>query len=75
MSNKLSFLICFALIMALAGSIQAEILINPGFEDGLDSWAFWGGGSGSGAGGYFWDSSYGSAVREDGTAHGGDKYG
>ncbi|MHC4323319.1 MAG: carbohydrate binding domain-containing protein [Planctomycetota bacterium] len=74
MSNKLYYLFCFVLVLVLTGSIQAEILLNPGFEDGEEFWATWGGGSGSGAGGYFWDSSYGSTVIEDGTAHGGDKY-
>jgi hypothetical protein len=74
MSKKLVNPISLVLVLALAGFARAEILPNPGFEDGTDSWATWGGGSGSGAGGYFFDSSFGSTVIEDGTAHGGDKY-
>jgi len=74
MSNKMFYLICLALVLTIGGFARAEILLNPGFEDGEDSWAVWGGGSGSGAGGWFFNSSYGSAVIEDGTAHGGDKY-
>jgi len=73
MSNKLSYLFSLALILAFAGFASAELLINPGFEDGEDSWATWGGGSGS-AGGYFYDSSYHADVMEDGTAHSGDRY-
>lgn len=74
MSNKMFYPICLVLVLALAGFAQAELLVNPDFEDGLDSWSAWGGGSGSDAGGYFWDSSYHADVMEDGTAHGGDKY-
>jgi hypothetical protein len=74
MSNKLFYPICLALILALAGFAQAELLPNPGFEAGLESWKTWGGGSGSGAGGWFYNSDTHATVREDGTAHGGDKY-
>jgi len=74
MSNKLSYLICFALVLALAGSVQAEILLNPDFEAGLESWITWGSGSGSGAGGYFWSSNYHATVIQDGTAQSGDTY-
>ena len=74
MSNKLIYPICLALVLALSGFAQAELLLNPGFEDGLDYWKAWGGGSGSGAGGYFWSSAYGATVIEDGTAHSGNAY-
>ncbi|MHC4439593.1 MAG: hypothetical protein ACYS3S_19725, partial [Planctomycetota bacterium] len=74
MSNKLFYLICLGLVLALGGFAQAEMMVNPGFEADLEGWKAWGGGSGSGAGGYFYTSAYGATVIEDGTAHGGDKY-
>jgi len=70
MSSKLFCLNSLVLVLFLAGFAQAELLVNPGFEDGLDGWSPWGGGSGTG----FWDSSYHADVKEDGTAHSGDKY-
>ena len=74
MSKKVSCLSIFVLVLAFSGVAQAELLPNPGFEDGEEFWATWGGGSGSGAGGYFWDSSYHAEVLEDDTAHSGGKY-
>jgi hypothetical protein len=74
MSNKLFYLICLALVLALAGFAQAELLVNPDFESGLDSWKTWGGGSGSGAGGWFSMDDTHATVMEDGTAHGGNTY-
>ena len=74
MSNKLFYPICLALVLVLAGFAQAELLVNPGFEAGLDSWKTWGGGSGSGAGGWFYNSDAHTTVMEDGTAHGGNVY-
>ncbi len=75
MSNKLFYPICLALVLALAGFAQAELLVNPGFEAGTESWSKWGSGSGSGSGGYLWSSSFGyyNAV-EDGTALSGNAY-
>jgi hypothetical protein len=74
MSNKLFCLICLALVLALSGFAQAEILLNPDFEAGLDFWKTWGSGSGSGAGGWFFSSAYGATVIEDGTAQSGNAY-
>jgi len=74
MSNKLIYPICLALVLALAGFAQAEILLNPDFEAGTDFWKTWGSGSGSGAGGYFWSSAYGATVIEDSTAQSGNSY-
>ncbi|MCF7975350.1 MAG: hypothetical protein K9N55_16155 [Phycisphaerae bacterium] len=68
-------LICAVfLVLALVGFAQAELLPNPGFEDGLAHWKAWGEGYGSGADGYFWTNNYHVDVKEDGTAHSGDKY-
>ncbi|MCH7558038.1 MAG: discoidin domain-containing protein [Planctomycetes bacterium] len=74
MSNKLIYPISFILVLALAGFAQAEILLNPDFEAGLDSWKTWGSGSGSGAGGYFWSSDFHANVMVDGTAQSGNTY-
>ncbi len=74
MSNKVFYLICLALVLAIGGFARAELLVNPGFEDDLAGWKAWGGGSGSGAGGYFFSSAYGATIMADGTAHGGEKY-
>jgi len=71
MSSKLLCLLSLVLVFILAGFSQAELLPNPGFEDGKDSWGIWGGGSGAG---WAWNSSFHAEVKEDGTAHGGDKY-
>jgi hypothetical protein len=68
-------LICgTVLVLSLVGFAQAELLLNPGFEDGLVHWKAWGEGFGSGADGYFWTNNYHVDVREDGTAHTGDTY-
>src|SRR5665811_1811206 len=68
-------LICGAFIgLALVGFAQAELLLNPGFEDGLANWKVWGEGFGSEIGGYFWTNNFHAHVKEDGTAHGGDTY-
>jgi len=74
MSNKLFYPICLALVLALAGFAQAELLVNGDFEAGTDSWKTWGSGSGSGAGGWWWSSAYGATVIEDGTAQSGNNY-
>ena len=74
MCKKFIYLTSFVLVLALAGFAQAELLVNPGFEAGLGSWKTWGGGSGSGAGGWFYNYDTHATVMEDGTAHGGDKY-
>ena len=68
MSNKLIYPISLVMVLALAGFVQAEILLNPDFEAGTNSWKTWGSGSGSGAGGWWWSSAYGATVIEDGTA-------
>ncbi|MEE8577715.1 MAG: proprotein convertase P-domain-containing protein, partial [candidate division Zixibacteria bacterium] len=74
MFKKHIVLTSFVLLVGLAGFAQAELMVNPGFEADLEGWKAWGGGSGSGAGGYFWSSAYGTTIIEDGTAHSGDKY-
>jgi len=78
MCKKLICLTSFVLVVVLAGfaqaEAQAELLVNPDFEAGLESWAAWGGGSGAGPGGWFWSSDYHATVMEDGTAQGGEKY-
>ncbi len=74
MSNKLIYPISLVMVLALAGFVQAEILLNPDFEVGTDSWKTWGSGSGSGAGGWWWSSAYGATVIEDGTAQSGNSY-
>jgi len=61
---------CAFLVLALVGFAQAELLVNPGFEDGLEPWSTWGSGSGSGG----WSSAYHANILADGTAHGGDTY-
>ena len=35
MSNKLFYLICLALVLAIGGFAQAEMMANPGFEADL----------------------------------------
>jgi len=45
MSNKLFYLICLALVLAIGGFAQAEllVLVNPGFEDPVlaeDDWTW-----------------------------------
>ncbi len=70
MSRKLSCLMSILLVLTLTGLVQAELLLNPGFEAGLESWNAWG--SGSGAGG--WSGDYHATALADGTAHGGDGY-
>lgn len=74
MSKRVSCFMSIVLVLMLTGLAQAELLVNPGFEDGLDGWSPWGGGSGSGTGGYFWEEGYHADIIEDGTAHGGAKY-
>ena len=74
MSKRVFCVMSIVLVLFLTGLAQAELLVNPGFEDGLDGWSPWGGGSGSGTGGYFWESGYHADIIEDGTAHGGAKY-
>ncbi|MHC4324029.1 MAG: proprotein convertase P-domain-containing protein, partial [Planctomycetota bacterium] len=74
MCRKLTCLIIFALVLALSGLAQAELLVNPGFEAGLEGWNTWGGGSGSGAGGWFYNSDTHATVMENGTANSGDKH-
>ena len=74
MSNKFFYLICLGLVLALGGFAQAEMLVNPGFEADLEGWNTWGGGSGSGAGGWFYNSDTHATVMEDGTANSGEKY-
>ena len=74
MCKKFIYLTSFVLVLALAGFAQAELLVNSDFEAGLGSWKTWGGGSGSGAGGWFYNYDTHAAVMEDGTAHSGDKY-
>lgn len=61
-------------ISALVGFAQAELLSNPGFEEGLAGWKAWGEGFGVEAGSFFWTSDYHAHVKEDGTAHGGSRY-
>ena len=70
MSSKLSCSLSIFLVLVLTGFAQAELLLNPGFEAGLESWNTWG--SGSGAGG--WSDAYHATALADGTAHGGDGY-
>jgi len=53
---------------APAGS--ENLMLNPGFESDLDSWKTWGGGDGEGG----WWEDYHATIKEDGTAHGGNKY-
>jgi hypothetical protein len=74
MSTKLACLMSLALVLFLTGFAQAELLVNPGFEDGLDHWKTWGGGSGSGAGGWFELGDTHATVMEDDTANSGAKY-
>jgi len=74
MSNKLFYLTSLIVVLALAGFAQAELLVNPGFEADLEGWKTWGGGSGSGAGGWFYNGDTHATVMNDGTAHSGDKY-
>ena len=74
MCRKLICLTSFVVVLALAGYAQAELLVNPDFEAGLEGWKTWGGGSGSGAGGWFYNSDTHATVMEGDTAHGGDKY-
>ncbi|MHC4296624.1 MAG: proprotein convertase P-domain-containing protein [Planctomycetota bacterium] len=74
MFNKLSCPIPLFLVLALSGFAQAELLPNPGFEDGLASWKAWGGGEGEDAAGYFWAEDYHADIVEDGTAHSGNAY-
>ena len=64
MCRKLILLTSFVLVLGLAGFAQAELLVNPDFEAGLEGWKAWGGGSGSGAGGYFWWEDYHADVIE-----------
>jgi hypothetical protein len=74
MCRKLIFVTSFVLVLVLTGFTQAELLSNPGFEADLEGWKTWGGGSGSGAGGWFYNSDTHATVMEDGTAQSGDKY-
>jgi hypothetical protein len=74
MCRKLICLTSFVLVLALAGSVQAELLVNGDFEAGIEPWSSWGSGSGSGSGGYLWTGDYHVTILEDGTAHGGSKY-
>ena len=66
-------IVVLVVVLALASISQAELLVNPGFEDNggsLDGWSAWSGGSGSGPGGYKWfgDGMW-KNVTQDGTAH------
>jgi len=74
MSNKLYYPISLILVLVLAGFVQAELLVNPDFEDGIEPWKSWGSGSGSGSGGYLWSADYHATIIDDGTAHSGDNY-
>jgi hypothetical protein len=74
MIKKLIVLTSFVLVMGMTGFAQAEMLVNPGFEADLEGWNTWGGGSGSGAGGWFYNSDTHATVMEDGTANSGEKY-
>lgn len=70
---KKSLLIVFA-VLALAVTAQAELLGNPGFEDGVwDPWGWGGSGSGSGPDGWAWIGATGTVIN-DGTAQSGDYY-
>ena len=51
MFKKTAFFYSVVLMMTLAGLARAQVLVNPGFEDGTplnDTWLTWGGGAGAG---------------------------
>jgi len=75
MKVKIFCLVLVLAVFAVPATTQAEILVNPGFEDTPDlyGWGGWGSGSGSGSAGYQWYSGMPSVVT-DGTAYEGDKY-
>ncbi len=62
--------VAVVLVLAVAGIVQAELFVNPGFEDDLNGWSDWG----SGSGGVGWRSGNVVNVIQDGTAHSGDKH-